>query len=68
RREATPAASGTVAEPAAPAIARERLERLGATASAPASPETEPAPEHNADLQAAKEAANAKLSDLVGKK
>ena len=68
RREAAPAASGGVAEPAAPAIDRERLERLGATASAPASPETKPAPEHNADRQAAKEAANAKLSDLVGKK
>ncbi|HOG49429.1 MAG TPA: ABC transporter ATP-binding protein [Lentisphaeria bacterium] len=71
RREAAPtpeaAAAAVAAKPAEPAIDQERLERL--EKAEPAAMTTpEPEPDLDADAQAAKEAANVKLANLVGKK
>ncbi|MGI6356569.1 MAG: ABC transporter ATP-binding protein [Lentisphaerae bacterium] len=67
RRETAPAPEAAVAaKPAEPVIDQERLERLEKTEPAATTPE--PEPDLDADAQAAKEAANVKLANLVGKK
>lgn len=70
RRETAPApeaaAAAVATKPAEPAIDQKRLERLEKTEPAATTPE--PEPDLDADAQAAKEAANVKLSNLVGKK
>ena len=65
RREAAPV-SFVSAEPTKPAIDLERLGRLEKTE--PAATEKEPEPDQNISNQAAKEAANARLANLTGKK
>ncbi|HPY90816.1 MAG TPA: hypothetical protein PLT23_08815, partial [Lentisphaeria bacterium] len=70
RRETAPApeaaAAAVATKPAEPAIDQKRLERLEKTEPTATTPE--PEPDLDADAQAAKEAANVKLSNLVGKK